>query len=124
MRSPESKKPSGSYDGLINNKETREPTPKVDDRKRWDSKIELALKTVQHQLVPENNIRDEDIREEYVETDLELSLGVPRHLMDHEESKSSYPREETGGGMRHIGRYIESNGISEKKARERDTDII
>ena len=70
------------------------------------------------------NARDEDIREEYVETDLELSLGVPRHLMDHEENKSSYPREETGGGMRHIGRYIESNGISEKKARERDTDII
>ena len=47
----------------------------------------LALKTAQHQL----DIRDEEIREEYVKTDLEQSFEMPRHLMNHEESKTGYP---------------------------------
>ena len=44
----------------------------------------------------ETNRKKEDIREEHVETDFELSIGMPWHLMNHEEFEGNYPGEERG----------------------------
>ena len=109
---------------------------KVMIEKRWDPKIELARKTVQYQHVTETNKEKEDIGEECVRTDFELSIGMPRHLMNHEEFKNNYPREERGGredtskaveygtiSRQESGVYTggdtNGDGIQEMKARER-----
>ena len=96
VRNPETKKPSRHHNRPTSNKGARENTPKGDDKKRLDPKIELARKTVHYQRVTLTNKKKEDIREEYVGIDFELSIGMPRHLMNHEESKTNYPREERG----------------------------
>ena len=92
--SSEARKQSGYHDGSASNKEARDNTPKGDDNKRWDQKIERAGKSVQQNCIPETNKKKEGIREEYVKTDSELSLGMPRHLTNHGELETNYPREE------------------------------
>ena len=72
------------------------------------------------------------MREEYIATDAELSGGMPQHLMNCEEFRTNYPREEQmdredilktmedwireqESGV-YTERYLEGNGILEMEA--------